>query len=184
MSPFVVVKAQEMRTVVTSVLLASLLMSPIASFADGTPVHADSAKRVELRNVELATGEVLNGQFVNTAGQPLIGAVVTIRLAKDIHKVTTDNAGRFSVRGLHGGQCLIHIGDKAFACRLWANGTAPPRSLKSIALVNSDSEDTLVRGQGIQDRIRSLTRSQQIALGAIVIGGTALGIALAQDDAS
>jgi hypothetical protein len=174
----------DMRTVVTSVLLTSLLVSPAASFADGSPVHANSAERVKLRNVELATGEVLNGQFVNNAGQPLIGAVVTIRLAKDIHKVTTDNAGRFSVRGLHGGQCIILIGDETFACRLWANGTAPPRSLKSIALVTLDGADTLVRGQGIQDRIRSLTRSQQIALGALVIGGTALGIALAQDDAS
>ncbi|MDG1895797.1 MAG: carboxypeptidase-like regulatory domain-containing protein [Fuerstiella sp.] len=173
-----------MRTVISWVLLTALLVSPSASFADASGVQANSAERVELSNVELAKGEVLNGQLVNNAGQPLAGVAVTLQIAKSSHQVVTDKAGRFAVAGLRGGQCIITIGDKTFACRLWTNGTAPPRSLKSIALVNSKGEDTLVRGQGLSNRIRSLTRSQQIALGALVIGGTALAVALAQNDAS
>ncbi len=132
----------------------------------------------------MATGEVLHGQFVNNAGQPLVGVVATIQLGKQSHKVVTDNTGRFFVSGLHGGQCLIVIGEETYACRLWAHGTAPPRSLKSIAFVDSNGEDTVLRGQGIGDRVRSLTQSQKIGLGVAVLSGTVLAIAFAQDDAS
>ncbi len=173
-----------MLTVVLRTLLSALLVSPAATYANAPPVGTNGAERVELRNVELAAGEVLSGQFVNNAGQPLIGVVVTIQLAKEIYKVETDHTGRFFVSGLHGGQCFIVIGEETFACRLWANGTAPPTSLKSITLVDSNGTDTVIRGQGIQDRVRALTQSQKIGLGIVVLAGTVLAIALAQDDAS
>lgn len=171
-----------MRTVVTRILLAALLVSPATSQADAPLLRANAVERVELRNVELATRQILNGRFVNNAGQPLFGVVITIQVAKDVYKVVTDKTGRFSVSGLRGGQCIIVIGDETFACRLWANGTAPPMSLKSIALVDSTGDDTVVRGQGVRDGIRSLTQSQKIGLGVFAVAGTVLGFALAQDD--
>ncbi|MCP4787051.1 MAG: hypothetical protein GY903_30835 [Fuerstiella sp.] len=171
-----------MRTVVTWILLTALLVSPATSRADAAVARVNPAERVELRNVELATGQTLNGRFINSAGQPLIGAVVTIHLAKDIRKAMMDETGSFSVSGLHGGQCIIVIDDETFACRLWSNGTAPPKSLQSIALVDSTGDDTVIRGQGIRNRLSSLTQSQKIGLGVFVLAGTVLGFALAQDD--
>jgi hypothetical protein len=179
-----------MRLTVTWTLVLTLLVSPASiTFADqdASPTAIPQNEPVEFRNVELTADGALQGQFITEAGVVLANRTITVRMGESVCQAQTDESGRFSVSGLKGGQCLITAGDEAFACRLWVAGTAPPASLKSVALVQPSSDAT-VRGQsrrtGFVGRLSSLSKGQKIGLGLLAATGIAVGVAVAQDDAS
>ena len=56
-------------------------------------------------------------------------------------------------------------------------GTAPPKSISTIALVQTDGQE-VVRGNQFTDRIQGLSRRQQVGLGLLVAGAIIIPIAL------
>ena len=134
-----------------------------------------------LKDVELGAGGVLNGQLIDTAGNPAAAVTLSVVSADTQIKLTTNKAGRFAVGCLKGGLCIIKLDDATYACRLWHHGTAPPNSIDSIALVQ---EGDVTRGQHNcppRMRLHCLSKEQ---CGALFLGGltgTALALALTQD---
>lgn len=138
-----------------------------------------------LKNVELTPAFSLPGQFVNSEAAPVAGVEVTVLTSSGKTLVVTDQQGRFEVPGLKGGQCLLKIEDQTYACRLWVNGTAPPGSMKSIAIVQDDKP--LIRGQSRFSRAARLGRvngGQKVALGLLIAGGTTVAIVASETDGS
>ena len=81
-------------------LLGAMLLSMAPAYA--LQAHVDIDKPERLINVE--------GVVVNTQGNPLSGAPVTLeRDGKVIHKVMTDSSGRFKFGNVHG-DYLFRVG--------------------------------------------------------------------------
>ena len=175
-----------MRSRIICAIAVSLLIPP------GTVLSADTVakstrSRVSqppvLKNVELASGGVLNGQLVDTAGNPVVAVTVSLMLGETVLNVRTDRNGRFAVGPLKGGVCIIGVDDASYACRLWHEGTAPPNSIDSIAVVQDGNN--IVRGnKGGRKKLHRLTHEQCGGLFLAALTGTALALALTQDDAS
>jgi hypothetical protein len=89
---------------------------------------------------------------------------------QEIARVTTDEAGRFAITGLRGGQYNLVTLDATTPCRLWSEGTAPPSAKPSLQVYGGD----LIRGQHF--RVRNVITSP-IFIGAAV--GTAIAVPLA-----
>lgn len=183
-----------MKKFTTLALATAMLFSPAISFAGQTaptPLPTSAEKEVQLKNVQLKAGGTLVGQFVSESGQPVAGVKIAIKMGKVVKGVQTDAKGRFELTGLKGGRAFFHIGSEVYAAQLWANGTAPPNSISTLALVKADGDDT-VRGQNgrggqFLQRITSLTPQSKALLGVAAIGGIAVAIAVAadnEDDAS
>ena len=174
-----------MRSRIICAIAVSLLIPP------GTVLSADTVAKSSrsslsrpavLKNVELANGGVLNGQLVDTAGNPVVAVTVSLMFRETVLNVTTDGNGRFAVGHLKGGVCIIKVDDASYACRLWHQGTAPPDSIDSIAVVQ---DDNIVRGnRDGRKKLHRLTNEQCGGLFLAALTGTALALALTQDDAS
>lgn len=185
-----------MRHLIASALSLSLLISPItlqAGESGPTPIQKPSQSAVKLKNVELTEQGDLQGQYLNSAGQPVVGVTVKVTIGKEDQKVETDDRGRFSIRTQQGGRAVIQIGKETFACQLWQNGTAPPKSISSVAIVASN--DDVVRGNMIHNlnpihhlhhlnpvRLLALSGKQLIGLGLIAGGVTAIAVSANDDD--
>lgn len=177
-----------MRTIVTWVLSVCLVASPQASLA----VSADASEagqkangqRLKLKNIELSPGGVLRGQYVNSVGTPQQGQVVVATIGSEQHELVTDRDGRFEIGNLSGGRCVLDVGGEVFACQVWANGTAPPKSLKSIAVVQTSKSE--VRANPIFPTtvapLTSLSTSGKVALGLLIISGATIAIVEASDE--
>jgi len=178
-----------------SALVFSLLLSPAVVMADGpapAPIKAPSQDSVKLKNVELTEAGAFQGQYLTHTGTPVDAAEVVVTTGKTTLKTLTDEKGRFSIKGLQGGRCVIRIGKDTFACQLWANGTAPPNSLATVAVVKSDGD--VVRGNMLgytlnpMNHIHALHPRNLFALGPKqliglgIIGGGAAAIAIAASD--
>ena len=177
-----------MRLQMTWAIALTLVVSPALSYGAETEVK-DSETKVSLRNVELTKAGTLEGQVLTTAGVAVADAKVVVRSQTDVRKVgqelVTDRNGRFIAAGLKTGTCIVETGDETYAVRVWQTGTAPPKSLKNVALVRH-SQGT-VRGNWLTDNrlaagIRSLTPRQKLCLGVLVGAAIAIPIALDDDD--
>ena len=169
-------------------MVLTLLFAPSANLlADQSAETASAAKAesVELKNVELSSEGALKGQLITESGVPMNGRDISVKVGEQTFSAKTDDSGRFEISGLQGGRCLLTVGEETFACRLWIAGTAPPSALKSIALVGA-SGDATVRGQSripvVGNRLAALTTGQKVGLGLLALGGTAVAIAVSQDD--
>jgi hypothetical protein len=189
-----------MRRLITITLTLTLLVAPstqIQTMADGpTPIQEAKTEPVELKNVELTEDGVLEGQYLNEAGQPVVEAQITLTINEVEHKVVTNSEGNFTVKALTGGRVVIQAGKEVFACQIWSYGTAPPKSIKSIAMVTENAE--LVRGNYPIDcarpgarvidsvhymnpgRLAALSGKQLLALG--LVAGLTVAIAVEAND--
>ena len=159
-----------------ALLMAVLFVLPAQVFAGAS---GQAGSRPKLRNVELAKGGEIQGRVLDIHGRPVSETVVKISTKSGKQSVTTDQNGRFRLAGLKGGVCIVQAGDAHYGARLWAPGTAPPKSLKQFSVVNDPN--FVVRGQ--DGMLFGLTPAQLLGLAAI--GGiVAVTVALAQDDAS
>ena len=173
-----------MRTHATWMLALTLVASPTLGFGADS---AATASELQLQNVELTSSGSLQGQFVTNAGQAVPNVKITVRSQSERQKVgqqlTTDKDGRFQVAGLKTGTLVLQADKETYAVRVWNAGTAPPKSISTIALVQADGQE-VVRGNQFTDRIRGLSRRQQVGLGLLVAGAIIIPIALQDADAS
>ena len=181
-----------MRITTTWLLAITLFTSPQLLHAGDSAAAKTSSTNdatVQLKNVELSPKGHLTGQFVTSAGQAVVGQKLTMTVGKQKQTIETDAAGKFTAPVAGSGQCVIAVKDDVYACRVWTHGTAPPRSLKSVAIVQST--DSTVRGQlgrfgtfNPRARLMMLSTTQKVVLGvAVGIGaGIAIGDAIADDD--
>ena len=140
-----------------------------------------------VRDVELAYGGLLVGRFVDANGRPLAGANVSILTTSGnaLASTRTDSDGVFAVARLRGGVHQITTADTVQLCRLWANGTAPPRSPQSVEVVAGSG---VIRGQwGPPPGNHLIKKFKVLATNPFVIGGiaaaaVAIPIALSDDD--
>ena len=137
-----------------------------------------------VRDVELAYGGLLVGRMLDANGRPVASKDVSIRT--DNHTLAstrTDAEGVFAVAKLHGGVHEIVTDDSVQICRLWANGTAPPRTPQSIDVVSGEN---VVRGQwGPPPGNHLIEKAKVWATNPLVIGGvvaTAIALPIALSD--
>lgn len=177
-----------MRKFSTLALIASLVIgaSPVAP-ADQTPISSQQPEALRLKNVELSASGKLRGQYLTTEGLPLANQAVTVKHGKTADRITTDASGRFVVSNIQSGQCVFEVNNTVFACRVWTKGTAPPKSLQSVALVH---EQATVRGQSLPNfgnsmaRLGALSTAQQVGLGLLVVAGSTIAIVEGVEDGS
>ena len=176
-----------MRTFTSWMLIASIALANTIVASANVP----QSEAPQFSNAELTADGVLAGQLLNSAGQPIANAEVTVRSQTDLSKIAatirTDSNGRFAVADLKNGICVIDASDESFAVRVWQHGIAPPGSLESVALV---SDDAVTRGQqsrggplsGITNKLTNLTAKQKLCLGLAVAAAIIIPIALDDDD--
>ena len=177
-----------MRLLTTWMLIASITISPSVTYSFET----GRSEKVVLRNVQLDDAGTLHGQLLNQAGLPLAQNTISVRSQKDTSQrsidLRTDANGRFAINGLKNGVCVIDSGEETFAFRVWQSNVAPPKSLKSVALVQGDS---VQRGQNNDNRglfqrlgngIRNLTPKQKALLLAAIAAAIIIPIAADDDD--
>lgn len=180
-----------MRTCFTWILATTILASP--TLVQAGEVSTVSPEKYSLANVELQADGKLAGQLLTENGLPVMNTIVKVHDQSDLSKVagtvTTDRSGKFRVAGLKGGSCVLSVEDHSYACRTWVKGTAPPKSIRSIALV---AEADVVRGQcdpnctpckpTLMQRIRCMSCGQKVGLGLVVAAAITLPIVLNDDD--
>jgi hypothetical protein len=122
-------------------------------------------------DVALQTGNVLQGQVVDSKGQPVAGAPVSLlEHQQEVAKTTTATDGSFQVPGVRGGvyRVVTFQGDGTY--RAWPQQAAPPAAKPKIVLTqNSDTAPNPV--------LRVLT--SPLAICAIVATAIAVPVALA-----
>ena len=164
------------------------LCLPIASVSAAEPAQTArvSERAARIRDVELGYGGLLVGRLLDANGRPQKNAGVSF--LSDGHTLAstrTDVEGVFAVAKLRGGVREITTADDVQVCRLWANGTAPPQTPRSIDMVSGED---VVRGQwGPPPGNRLIQKAKVWATNPFVIGGVvaaavALPIALSDDN--
>ena len=176
--------------------IAATFVLPAMLNADENPAPiVRRASSVQLKNVELSVGGELVGQFVTKAGLPLAGRAIELEQRESRQTVKVADDGTFRVSGLESGTVVFRAAQDSFACRVWNHGTAPPKSLKSLALVSSGE---IVLGQlhiptilplphlpfplPFAGAVGSMGLGQSVGLGVLAAGGAGIAIAVSQDD--
>lgn len=158
-----------------------------------TAFAADQEVRVPVRNVELTAQGKVVGVLVNAQKQPLSGKTLAVHTKAGIEKTLTDSRGRFTLASAKGGPCKIVVDERAYVCRLWQAGTAPPKALTAVGLVHGP--DHIVRGQNYDDcgdgcgdtggrfgALGGISGGQLLGLGLLGGAVTAIVIAANNDD--
>ena len=136
--------------VMATVFSMTVLPTVPSAFAGPAPVKS----KVSLQNVELSTAGTVAGHIVDAKGAPLSNAKMQIRTKAGAQDATTDARGRFSVESKVGGNCAIVVGDKAYACRLWTNGTAPAEVAHQVRYCSHKGTDRSWSVRGVCRRLR------------------------------
>jgi hypothetical protein len=153
-----------------------------------TSILATPAAReaVRIRDVELGQHDQFVGQIVDTQGQPIAGIAVTLRNQTVQLQTISNNQGKFQFSGLTGGTYQLETGQletgqletgsSGQLCRLWKNGTAPPKATGQMLLVQQDGQ--LVLGQDCGNPVcgspvggGGASRAKRLLTHPLVIGG-------------
>ena len=161
----------------TALFMAVLFVLPANVIAGST---AQANANPKLRNVELAKGGEVQGRVLDIHGRPVAGTTVELSTKVGKRAAKTDKKGQFILTGLKGGVCVVKVGEANYGARLWKQGTAPPKSLKTISVVNDPNFVVRAQGDGL---LFGLTPAQLLGLGLVAGGIVAIAIA-ADDDAS
>ena len=156
-----------------SLLMAVLFVLPANVFAG--PVSKSDSKPV-LRNVELGRQGTVQGRVLDVHGKPVANTTVQLTTKAGTKAAQTDGKGVFRLVGLKGGNAVVKVDEANYGARLWKQGTAPPKSLKTFSVVNDPN--FVVRGQ--DGMLLGLTPAQ--LLGLALVGGGIAAIAIAADD--
>ncbi|MEX2093512.1 MAG: carboxypeptidase-like regulatory domain-containing protein [Pirellulales bacterium] len=167
-------------------------LAALASIGLCLPIAPAAAKEIVpakapiIRDVELAVGGLLVGRLLDANGRPLDNADISIQSgSKTLASTRTDAEGVFAVSNLRGGVHQITTADNVQLCRLWAHGTAPPRTAKSIDVVSGSD---VVRGQyGPPPGNRMWKKAKVWATNPWIVGGVvaaavAIPVALSDND--
>jgi len=114
-------------------------------------------------DVSLVDGGVLQGQVVSAQGQVVANAPIALHQGKNqLARTSTDQHGKFAVKGLKGGVYVVSTEGAAGVVRAWTPRTAPPSSVEGVLLVPQTATARAQSGD-----------STNWGLGAIVLGGIA-----------
>jgi hypothetical protein len=136
----------------------------------------------EIMDVALGPDGSLHGKTL-TGPQNAVQAFEQVDITWEgrvVASAKSDRDGNFEIRGLKGGVHVISVGERQQVCRLWAEETAPPHSVRGIAFV--ENAKTLVRGQnggGIWGYVRN--NPGRVAFDGILLGASATALAVALD---
>ena len=151
------------------------------------PVAAERSPATNVSDVALAHGGLLTGQFLDAQMKPVSGADVAISSGGHIVATTaTDENGAFAVTGLRSGFHQVTTPDAVENCRLWADGTAPPRAEQGLRIVAGDDA---VRGQwGPPPATNNFIKRAKVwgtnpfIVGGVIAAAVAIPVALNNDD--
>lgn len=116
-------------------------------------------------DIKLQEGGVLAGQVLDTDGQPIANAPVTVQQdGQTVNSSATDQAGNFQVNGLRGGVYEVVTPACRQTCRCWPCQAAPPIARPGL-------------------RLKAWLGSPIISI-AVAAGAIAIPLALDDDDAS
>jgi len=157
---------------------------PLRSAAEA-PAVAENI--LMIGDAALSSGGLLTGQLCDEDQRPMSHAAVAIRVGDHTLATTrTDANGVFAVRGLRGGVHQVVTADTVRTYRLWAAGTAPPRSAAIVRIVR---DGALVRGQwgppaglnGFVQHTRAWA-SNPFVVGGIMAAAVAIPVAIHNAD--
>lgn len=147
-----------------------------------------------LRNVELSAASEFRGQLLDDKGIKVANSPIVVQCGKFMARTTTNATGHFRLKLDAGGLCQIHAADGIHVCRVWKHGTAPPKSISQIALVQNEA--SIVRGNMFRRRSNCPSncecqdcrqhRSGKLkgAVALLGLGGVAAYMAFSRDNAS
>jgi len=167
-------------------LAICLTLSP--ALAQDASSKANNDSSIELKNVALNSKGELIGRLMSPSGKPKPHVEVKRHSSANIKQIVgtvkTDKDGRFVIRGLHRGSCLLTAQDQSYAFRVWPEKQAPPNAIKTIALITKSIE---FRGQQ-NERFASgnstwgLSTAQKLTIGVGIAAAIAIPVALSSDD--
>ena len=139
------------------------------------PAALRAPKTVDL---ELKPGGVVRGQVLQPTGQPAqTGVIRAFRGDQLLGSAKVDRNGRFQLQGLPPGACQLQLLTATQPMRLWAPGTAPPKSPQELLLVNGQPTE---RGQQEIGRILA----NPLFIGLAVAAAVAIPLAVHDDSGS
>jgi hypothetical protein len=138
----------------------------------GTPAAAVAPRAA--RDIALTANGSLAGAIVNPAGQPLDGAVISLRRnGQEVARGVSNRQGGFEIAGLSSGVYDLAVGQQVTQVRLWTANAAPPVALKQAVIVAGDASRAQYGPSFCGLDIISLT-TLTAAVGAVVISGIVL----------
>ncbi|HVJ86512.1 MAG TPA: carboxypeptidase-like regulatory domain-containing protein [Caulifigura sp.] len=129
--------------------------------------------RSQVIDIALDNDHTLRGRFVDSAGAPVDGAVVTLKDSEHvIARSTTRADGTFRIDHVPAGSYRLVCGAAAGPIRCWTSETAPPNAV----LDRITFQDNVVRGQAVAIAPALLGSSAltTAAASGSVIGGVAV----------
>jgi hypothetical protein len=143
-----------------------------ATSANAAPVAREA---VQIRDVELGPHGQFAGQIVNAQGKPISGAAIILRNRSVQLQAISNTQGQFQFSSLSGGTYHLEGGQGGQLCRLWKNGTAPPKANGQMLLVQQDGPVALGQNCGTPvcgSPVRGGTsRAKRFLTHPLVIGG-------------
>lgn len=119
--------------------------STVASPAAANNLSAFDKPTVPILDVALTEAGHVEGRVLDGNGKPVDGARVVIRREDELlHKLVTDQKGRFSAPGLKAGVYTIATVQGGGLYRLWPKNIAPPTARTQALVINDRS---VLRGQ-------------------------------------
>jgi hypothetical protein len=159
----------------------------LACFSLVLPQLATAGERTaqpQVTDVSLRADGVLVGHVVNSQGEAVSAAKVTVYHGRNVvAQTTSDRNGGFLVRKLRGGVHQVVTGQNATTVRLWTTKAAPPASRTSLTIVDADKG--LVRaqsGDGFLGMSPNTARTAGLITAGLVIGGIVWAVADDDDD--
>lgn len=158
-------QVSSLRTVTLACAMVSLLFASnvLATQPNETSGPAALNPQAPIVDVALRDGGILVGQVIDSQRMPISSQQVVVRLqGRKIVTTTTNQQGRFAIRGMRSGTYTIETANGGGTFQLWAPNTAPP-SAQSVAAVVSQ-RDVVMRGQD-PDRRRRVAAAIAIGVG-------------------
>lgn len=148
---------------------------------------------VQIHDVELGPHGQFAGQIVNAQGKPISGAAIILRNRSGKLQAISNAQGQFQFSSLSGGTYHLEGGQGGQLCRLWKNGTAPPKANGQMLLVQQDGPVALgqncgtpVCGSPVSGRASRAKRflTHPLVIGGLVAAAIAIPVAIhnADDD--
>ena len=136
---------------------------------------APDSRAMTIHDVALRPGGVLQGQVVDSQGQPAAATrVVLAQEGKPTAATQTDAQGRFAFTGLKGGMYQLATAQGGGMYRLWSPNAAPPAARADALLVHGDE---VVRGRMGNGNVLGFLANPWV-LGAMVAAAIAIPLAL------
>jgi len=143
------------------------------------PQPQAASVKLKTQDVSLDANGTLQGFYINEeqgAGQAGVKVTLHQNAQKPIASTTTGKNGAFQFEKLTGGTYQIVVNDeRVMAYRVWAEGTAPPRTSKNVMFKSGEATRAMTWFAG-------LPPEGQIAVIALVTAAIVGGILLLDDD--